>query len=188
MIYGYARVSIDNQGRAAQVDALKLAGARRVFTDRIGGSLDRRPQLRRALAMMGKGDTLLVTRVDRLAYSMADLLGVIGIIQQRGANFRSLSEPWVNIDAEAGEFILGVLAGVAKLERTFLLARTAEGRARAKAMGKRLGRSALLSAEQRKAARVMLQSGRSMRSVAGTFRVGVTTIWRLAHANEVQAG
>ncbi len=185
MIYGYARVSIDNQGRKAQVDALKRAGALRMFTDRISGSVERRPQLRRLLSALGKGDTLLVVRIDRLAHSMADLLNVIGIIQQRGANFRSLSEPWANLDAEMGKFILGMLAGVAKLERSFLQARMADGRAKAKAMGKSLGRLPLLSPEQHDAAREMLRSGHSMRYVADYFNVGVTTIWRVAHSEQL---
>jgi len=74
MIYGYARVSTDGQKVAAQVAALKVAGAGKVFREVESGAKTDRAQLRKAIAMFGAGDVLMVARLDRLARSTGDLL------------------------------------------------------------------------------------------------------------------
>jgi DNA invertase Pin-like site-specific DNA recombinase len=74
MIYGYARVSTDGQSVDAQVKQLRQAGAAKVFRETASGARADRPQLRRALAQLGAGDVLFVTRLDRLARSKRDLL------------------------------------------------------------------------------------------------------------------
>ena len=77
MILGYARVSTDDQHLDGQLDALKAAGAERVFKEKISGARANRPELAKLLAKLGNGDELLVTRIDRLARSTRDLLNVL---------------------------------------------------------------------------------------------------------------
>ncbi len=89
---GYARVSTDGQNLDAQLDALKAAVARRVFADRISGSLRKRPELDKLLDQLRDGDVVVVTKYDRLARSLKDLLEVVEIIKSKGAGFRSLAE------------------------------------------------------------------------------------------------
>ena len=87
-IYGYARVSTDGQSVDAQVKALRAAGAEKVFTETASGAKTDRAQLRRALDALGKGDVLLVTRLDRLARSTRDLLNTLDTVAKAGAGFR----------------------------------------------------------------------------------------------------
>ena len=90
MIYDYTRVSTDGQSVKAQVKQLRQAGAGKVFRETATGERADRPQLRRALAQLGGGDVLFVTRLDRLARSTRDLLNTLAAIAERGARFRSL--------------------------------------------------------------------------------------------------
>jgi DNA invertase Pin-like site-specific DNA recombinase len=93
MIYGYARVSANGQSVDAEVKRLRRAGAGKVFRETASGARADRPQLRRALAELGAGDVLFVTRLDRLARSTRDLLNTLAAIAERGARFRSLPGP-----------------------------------------------------------------------------------------------
>jgi DNA invertase Pin-like site-specific DNA recombinase len=79
-----------------------------------------RPQLAKLLPTLRSGDTLVVTRLDRLARSTFDLLNIIKATTTKGANFLSLSEPWVNTTTPLGKLMLTVLSGVAEFERDLI--------------------------------------------------------------------
>jgi len=85
MIFGYARVSTDGQSVDAQVKQLRAAGAEKVFKETASGAKTDRAQLRRAIKAIDDGDTLLVTRLDRLARSTRDLLNTLAQITDKGA-------------------------------------------------------------------------------------------------------
>ncbi|WP_246670317.1 recombinase family protein [Bradyrhizobium stylosanthis] len=140
MKYGYARVSTSEQDHAGQVDALKVAGAVKVFSEKMSGVRADRPQLARAIAALDQDDVLSVTRIDRLARSSRDLLNIVHEIEARGATFESLSEPWANTNTPTASAMLTMLSAFAQLDRAFILARTKEGRERAKANGRGFGR------------------------------------------------
>ena len=93
MIIGYARVSTDGQTLDAQQAALQAAGCERVFAKKVSGAKTDRQQLARAIAALAEGDTLIVTKLDRLARSTRDLLNTLAEIAQRGATFKSLGDP-----------------------------------------------------------------------------------------------
>jgi len=179
MIYGYARVSTEGQTLDGQLEQLEAAGAAKVFREKVSGATTDRPQLKKALAALDGGDVLLVTRIDRLARSTRDLLNIIHEVKEASATFRSLAEPWADTSSELSEFMLTVLGAAAKLERATILARTAEGRARAKARGKSLGRPFKLTPTQRSEALAMLEQGRGVSEVAEVFNVSHSTISRL---------
>ena len=86
-IVGYCRVSTDGQTLHAQITELKAAGATKLFAEKQSGARSDRPQLRKALAALGEGDVLMVTRLDRLARSTRDLLNVLHEVAQSGAAF-----------------------------------------------------------------------------------------------------
>ena len=92
MIIGYARVSTEDQNLDGQLDALKAAGAERIFADKITGTARSRPELDRLLDQLRQGDVITVTKYDRLARSLRDLLDIVDMIQAQGAGFRSLAE------------------------------------------------------------------------------------------------
>src|SRR5215471_5626135 len=148
MIVGYARVSTDGQTLDAQLIALRQAGAERVYSEKISGTVTDRKALGRAIAELGPGDCLLVTRLDRLARSTRDLLNTLDAITKGGASFRSLADAWADTSTPHGKLIVTVLGGLAEFERSLILARTSEGRTRAKARGVRFGRKPALTAHQ----------------------------------------
>jgi DNA invertase Pin-like site-specific DNA recombinase len=94
MIVGYARVSTDGQTLDAQRAALAQAGAHQMFAEKISGAVTERKALARAIAALGPGDVLLVTRLDRLARSTRDLLNVLDAVAKAGAGTREAKEGW----------------------------------------------------------------------------------------------
>ena len=117
MIIGYARVSTQDQNLDAQQDALTAAGAERLFSDRISGSLRQRPELDRLLDQLRAGDVVVVTKYDRLARSLRDLLDIVEAIQARGAGFRSLAED-IDTTTPAGRLVFHVFASIAQFGTT----------------------------------------------------------------------
>lgn len=179
MIYGYARVSTDGQSHEAQVADLTAAGAIKVFSETASGAYSQRAQLQRALNVLSAGDVLLVTRLDRLARSTRDLLNVIATVTERGAAFRSLRDAWADTTTPHGRLMVTVLGGLAEFERELIIARTAEGRARAKARGIRLGRKPTLSPQQRAWVAGERAKGESTRHLARVLGVSKATIGRI---------
>ena len=139
MRIGYARVSKrDAQDNAAQVGALERAGVERIFEERASGGTLERPELRKALAMLGNGDVLVVWKIDRLARSLADLLALLGTIKARSAGFCSLTEP-VDTTTPAGEMLTHMLGAIAQFERGMIRERVHLGLELAKKNGIKLG-------------------------------------------------
>lgn len=179
MIFGYARVSTDGQTLEAQLEALKAAGAEKVFQEKVSGARSDRPQLAKLLMSLKAGDTVLVTRLDRLARSTRDLLNALDRMSQAGAGFRSLADTWADTTTPHGRLMLTVLGGLAEFERELIQSRTSEGRNRAKARGVRLGRPPTLSPHQRREALERLAKGEAVREVARSYAVSHSTISRL---------
>jgi DNA invertase Pin-like site-specific DNA recombinase len=132
--------------------ALTAAGCARVFAEKISGAVTERKALARAIAALTEGDTLIVTKLDRLARSTRDLLNTLAEIGKAGADFRSLGDPWADTTTPHGRLMLTVLGGLAEFERHLILARTSEGRKRAQARGVRFGRKLKLTIHQRQEA------------------------------------
>ena len=182
MIIGYARVSTDGQTLDAQQAALAAAGAERVFAEKVSGAVTDRKALARAIAALGAGDVLLVTRLDRLARSTRDLLNVLDAIAQAGAGFRSLADTWADTTTPHGKLMITILGGLAEFERSLILARTSEGRLRAKARGVRFGRKPTLTPHQRSEALARRAAGEACVEIARSYAVSHSTISRLAEA------
>jgi DNA invertase Pin-like site-specific DNA recombinase len=105
MIIGYARVSTDGQSLDAQQEALRSAGAGRLFVEKESEAKSDRAALAKALASLGPGDILLVTKLDRLARSTRDLLNTLALIADYGASFRSLGDPWADTTTPHGKLM-----------------------------------------------------------------------------------
>jgi DNA invertase Pin-like site-specific DNA recombinase len=175
-VYGYARVSTDGQTLDAQVTALKAAGAEKVYSEKQSGAKTDRAALSRALAALDAGDVLVVTRLDRLARSTRDLLNVLATVSEREAGFRSLSDQWADTTTPHGRPMLTVLGGLAEFERSLILARTGEGRTRARARGVRFGRKPKLTQHQVAEAIKRRDAGESMTDIGRTYNVSHSTI------------
>jgi DNA invertase Pin-like site-specific DNA recombinase len=180
MIYGYARVSTDGQSVDAQVKALHAAGAEKMFRETASGARSDRAGLKRALDSLGKGDVLMVTRLDRLARSTRDLLNTLAAISAKKAGFRSLGDAWADTTTAHGRLMLTVLGGLAEFERELIRARTAEGRERAKERGVKMGRKPKLTPHQiREVIKRRDREGETVREIARTYNVSHSTISRL---------
>jgi DNA invertase Pin-like site-specific DNA recombinase len=95
---------------------------------KMSGAYSDRPQLAKAIAALGQGDTLVVCKLDRLARSTRDLLNTLDAIGKAGATFKSLADAWADTTTPHGRLMLTVLGGLAEFERHLILTRTAEGR------------------------------------------------------------
>jgi DNA invertase Pin-like site-specific DNA recombinase len=180
MIVGYARVSTDGQTLDAQQSALVATGAERVFAEKISGAITERPALAKAISALGQGDTLVVTKLDRLARSTRDLLNILDAIGKAGAAFKSLGDTWADTTTPHGRLMLTVLGGLAEFERHLILARTSEGRTRAQARGVRFGRKLKLTAHQQQEALARRAAGEALVDIARSYAVSHSTISRLA--------
>jgi DNA invertase Pin-like site-specific DNA recombinase len=178
-LYGYARVSTNGQALDAQVTQLEAAGCARIFSEKVSGAKTDRAELKKLLKALRVGDLVLVTRLDRLARSTRDLLNILALVSDRSAGFRSLGDIWADTTTAHGRLMLTVLGGLAEFERELIRTRTAEGRARAVAMGVRLGRRPKLDQEQRRQAYERKKAGEDVASIARAFKVSDSTISRL---------
>src|SRR3981189_128211 len=168
-IYGYARVSTEGQSLDAQLAQLRAAGCTKVFREKISGARTDRAQLERLMKILGPGDVLVVTRLDRLARSTRDLLNVLASITEKKAGFRSLGDVWADTTSPHGRLMLTVLGGLAEVERELIRARTSEGRVRAKARGVKLGLVPKLSPHQKREALSRRANGEPLTEIARSY-------------------
>lgn len=178
MLVGYSRTSTAEQraGLEAQERDLKAAGVEKLFSEQVS-SIAKREKLEAAIEFCREGDTLTVTRPDRLSRGVADLLGIIDRLEKKGVALRILSFGGGVLDTSnaTSKLILTVLAGAAAWERAVMLERQLEGIAKAKAEGKYKGRAPTarrqtervraLHAEGAKVAEIVRQVGISRASV-----------------------
>ena len=178
MILGYARVSTGGQNLEAQVEALKAAGAERIYSEKISGSQLDRPELDRLLDQLRPGDVVVVAKYDRLSRSLQDLLIIVETIRNRGAGFRSLAED-IDTTTPAGRLVFHVRSSIAQFELERIAERTKEGLAAARKRGRVGGRPPALSNERRaEVQRMRDQEGRSISELARLFQVSPNTIRR----------
>ena len=141
MIVGYARVSSSGQSLEVQLEALEGAGCEKVFSEKKSGrTAAEREQLQECLDFVRSGDTVVVTRLDRLARSVVDLFQIVERMAQKGVAFRCLQQSGVDTDTSSGRLMLAVLGAVAAFEADIRRERQMEGIARAKAAGVYQGR------------------------------------------------
>src|SRR5579872_2690672 len=151
MLIGYCRTStIDQQaGLEAQERDLKAAGAEKLFSEQVS-SVAKRPALEAAIDFVRAGDTLVATKIDRLARSTADLLAIAEKVRAKGAGLLILS-PRLEMSGEAGaigELIFSVIGSIAQFERQMMLERQREGISKAKSEGRYKGRPATIQAKE----------------------------------------
>ena len=178
-LIGYARVSTYGQTLDSQLEQLRAAGcgSRNIHREKVTGARADRRELNRMLGKLAPGDMVTVTRIDRLARSTFDLFGIIKRIVDAKGQFRPLAEPWA--DTGTGRLMLAVLGGLADVERDLIRTRTAEGRSRAKARGKHMGRPPSLTPAQQTEATGRRAQGATLEELARSYNVSRATISRL---------
>lgn len=179
MIFGYARVSTEDQNLDGQLDALKAAGADRIFQEKKTGKSVNRPELEKVIEHLREGDVLVVTKYDRLARSLRDLIDLVETIRERQAGFRSLAED-IDTTTPTGRLIFHVFGSIAEFERERIVERTKEGLAAARRRGRVGGRPAALSHDAKQAIlRMRDEEHRPIAEIARAFKVSRSTIYRV---------
>lgn len=181
MIIGYARTSTLEQeaGFDAQVRDLKAAGCERLFAEKIS-SVAQRAQLEAAIDFARDGDTLVVTKLDRLARSMLDLMNIKARLDAKGIELRILA---MNLDTSTptGKLMMNVLGSVAQFEREMMLERQKEGIAKAKSEGKYKGRAPTAMAKASEIHALKAQ-GLGATAIARQLGVSVRSVYRALDA------
>ncbi|GGE23387.1 integrase [Aureimonas endophytica] len=184
MLIGYARTSTLEQeaGLEAQERDLRAAGCEEVYAERVS-SMSERAELRAAIKFARKGDTLVCTKVDRLARSASGLWDIVKELDEKNVGLRILSLGGDTVDTRSatGRLILTIFAGFAQFEREMMLERQREGIAKAKAEGAYKGRkpTAMAKADQVKA---LAAKGMSMSQIAAEVGIGKGSVHRILTA------
>jgi DNA invertase Pin-like site-specific DNA recombinase len=181
-LIGYARVSCYGQTLDSQLEQLRAAGcrSRNIYREKVTGARPDRRELNRMLGKLAPSDVVTVTRIDRLARSTLDLF--VKRIVDAKAQFRSLAEPWADTGTSTGRLMLAVLRGLADVERDLIRTRTAEGRSRAKAQGKAMGRPPSLTPAQQKEATRRRAQGATLKELANSYDRSISTMRRATRA------
>lgn len=177
MLIGYARVSTKDQETDLQLDALRRAGVELIFEEK-ASSVGTRPQLRKCLASLKPGDVFVIYKLDRVARSLPDLLGILAQIKAAGALVKSLTEP-LDTTTAMGAFVIQILGAVAELERGIIRERSIAGQRAARDRGVHPGRPRALSPpDEIEVVRLYLVGDRTMKSLALHFKVSDSAIKR----------
>ena len=191
MIVGYCRSStVDQQaGLAGQVEALKEAGAEKVFQEVASGTNAERLQLLQSLDFAREGDTLIITEIDRLARSTADFLSIVDQLENKGVGLRVLDFGGREIDTKspADRLIITLFAGFAQFERDLMRERQRVGIEAAKRAGKYKGRKAT-AREKLPEIKAMLAKGVKPAEAAKKVGISRASVYRLIHSDKRSLG
>jgi DNA invertase Pin-like site-specific DNA recombinase len=179
MLFGYARVSKDDQDTATQVAALKAAGCEKIYREKASGGRWDRPELHRLIDQLRKGDVLVVWKLDRLSRSLRDVLILMERLGQTKAGFKSLTEA-IDTTTPAGRMMMQMVGAFAEFERAMLRERTKAGLETAREEGRIGGRRAKLSLQQQAEIRKMVSKGdKTAADAARLFKIHPATVSRL---------
>jgi|TARA_R100001129_G_scaffold18039_1_gene11580 DNA invertase Pin-like site-specific DNA recombinase len=175
-LIGYARVSSVGQSLEVQEAALSDAGCDKIFSEKRSGLTAKgRQQLEDALDYVREGDTLIVTRLDRLARSVGDLFAIIERLQDKAVEFRCLQQSGVDTDSSSGRLMLAILGAVAAFEADIRKERQMEGIAKAKAAGVYKGRKPSIDGEE---IRRLSSEGVRPTEIARKLKIGRASVYR----------
>ncbi len=175
-VYGYARVSTAEQDLTLQRDALKSAGCDKIRSEKRSGTTTKgRTELAILLEFMNKGDTLVVTRIDRLARSIGDLQDIVRSLKDKGVSLRATEQP-IDTSTAAGKAFLDMLGVFAEFETNLRKERQLEGIAQAKARGVYKGRKPTID---RAKVLELAAAGLGATEIADELRIGRASVYRV---------
>lgn len=176
MLVGYGRVSSLGQSLDIQHEALVAAGCEKVFAEKVSGrSTTDRAELAQAIDFVRDGDTLIVTRLDRLARSVGDLHRIIERLTEKGVAFKCLNQSGVDTDTSTGRLMMSVLCAVAAFENDIRRERQLEGIQKAMLAGKYRGRPPSIDPAKVKELRA---SGMGPAQIARAMNIGRASVYR----------
>lgn len=182
---GYARTSTLDQraGFEAQITALELAGAKKIYKEQVS-AVGKRMELAKALDFVREGDTFLVTKLDRLARSLKHLTEIVDLLNNKGVMLRVL-DIGLDTGTPTGKLMLNMLGAVAQFEREMMLERQREGIAKAKADGKYKGRPCSID---HVSVNNLIREGKSVKEIQAELGISRASIYRLKSKVTSEAG
>jgi DNA invertase Pin-like site-specific DNA recombinase len=173
---GYARVS--STGQELDVQLEKLKGCEKLFKEKRSGVDAGRPELKRCLEYLREGDTLLVTKLDRLARSTADLYRIISQLAEKDVQFKVLDDPAIDTSSRTGKLVMGILALIAEFENDIRRERQMDGIKKAKQRGVRFGRKLQLVPQKVKQIRKLRASGCTVPHIIRHIGLSKASVYR----------
>ena len=180
MVYGYARVSTLEQHLDSQLEALAGAGCQRIMQEKASGAKSDRPELQRLMGYVCKGDSIVITKLDRLARSTQHLLTLVERLTEKGVALRILNFG-IDTGTITGKMMLTILGAVAEFERNLMLERQRDGIIKGQAAGHYKGRD---PRAQRQSARILelLAGGATVDQAAEVCGISVASVYRIKRA------
>lgn len=181
-VFAYARVSTVEQLTENQREQIAQAGysitGKRFVEEKVSGSVAamQRPGFVKLLDRMEEGDTLVVTKLDRIGRDSIDVQQTVKLFSDRGIRLVVLQLGNLDLTSSAGALMVKVLAAVADFERDLIIERTQAGQARARAEGKHMGRPSKTSDEQKATIRQQLDQGISVSQVARDYGISRASV------------
>lgn len=189
-VFAYARVSTVEQLTENQREQIARAGyairPKFFIEEQVSGSVpaSQRPGFQRLLERMDEGDTLVVTKLDRIGRDSIDVQQTVERFQKEGIRLVVLQLGNLDLTSSAGSLMVKMLAAVADFERDLIIERTQAGQARARAAGTHMGRPSKTTAEQRISIRKSLIAGETVSSVAAKYKVSRATIIAIRNSQD----
>jgi DNA invertase Pin-like site-specific DNA recombinase len=187
-IIGYARVSTSDQNLSTQIDFLHAMGCHKIFQEKISATAKDRSQLQKALKGLGKGDCLIVLKLDRLGRSVKELIRIVDAIKIKGAHLKT--SDGIDTSTAYGIFVFHIFSALAEMELALIRERTKMGLLAAKMRGRVGGRprgiSALGERNAERAERLYLEEGMSVEGICSELGICRGTLYKYLKIRGVQ--
>lgn len=182
-VYGYARVSTQDQELARQIDALEKHGIDIIYTEKMTGTKAHRPELDKLKEHLDNGDTVVVESLSRLGRSTKDLLALIDEWNKQGVKLVSLKEK-IDTTTPTGILLTTVLSAISQFERDITVQRTNEGLQAARARGRKGGRPKVSNAKIEKAVKLYHAQTHSIKEITAICGISQATLYRALAAQQ----
>lgn len=187
MLIGYARTSTKDQEYSleAQIQRLEESGCEKHYQEQVSSVDAKREQLEAALEFMREGDVLVVTKLDRLARSVANTVEIQKALEKKNAGLKILDMD-IDTTTPTGKLQFNLLAAIAQFEREVMLERQRVGIEKAKKEGKYKGRKSISEEKKKKILDLLAENNQTKEAIAKSVGVGVATVYRVK--NELSLG
>jgi DNA invertase Pin-like site-specific DNA recombinase len=178
MIFGYARVSTEEQNLDMQVDALTQFGVEKIYKEKLTGTRRDRPQLEDLLKILRSGDKIVVYKLDRISRSTKHLIELSELFNDMGVHFVSITDSIDTSTAVMGKFFFRTMASIAELERDIISERTKSGLQAARSRGKKGGRPTKKEDKVEMAVKMYKSKDYTIKQITVATGISKTTLYR----------